>query len=179
MQVLAAQSWRTNGELIADVAQLYLKKDMVSIDLTYGRGLWWTDWRPDVMITNPDRFDFRKVPYDNDTFQLVAFDPPYVAMGGRGTSGLPDFMDRYGLEDAPKTPEALHAYNMDGLDEVHRILAPKGVTLVKCMDYISSGKLFDASYRTWMHAMGLGFELVDRFLHIGHVRTLFVFRKAS
>src|SRR4051812_43435752 len=118
--ILAAHKWPTNGDLIADVAKLHLRTDMVALDPTYGRGLWWTAWRPDSLSTHDiaaDGVDFRKLPEDDASFDLMAFDPPYVCMGGRKTSQLPDFMDRYGLWDAPSSPAALQAHNDDGLAE--------------------------------------------------------------
>lgn len=174
MTVLAAHRWANNGALIADVARLYLDRSMVALDPTWGRGLWWTEWRPDDLATHDwkiDKVDFRKLPEDDATFDLVAFDPPYVCTGGRKTSTIGDFNDRYGLRDAPKTPAALQAHNDDGLAEVHRVLRPKGWALVKCCDYISSGRLFPGTHHTLTAAFDLGFELVDRFEHIGHVRA--------
>lgn len=173
MTILAAHQWKTNGELIADVAKLYLSADMVMLDPTYGRGLWWTVWRPDTLVTHTkvDGYDFRKMPEADGTFDAVAFDPPYVAMGGRKTSKLPDFMDRFGLEDAPATPAGLQQDINDGLAEVHRVLRRKGIALVKCQDYISSGKLWPGTHHTLATALALGFTLVDRFEHVGHVRA--------
>lgn len=174
MTVLAAHTWRTNGALIADVATLYLDPSWTILDPTFGRGLWWTDWQPAHLVTHDlglDGVDFRHLPEPDTTFDAVAFDPPYVAMGGRDTSKLPDFMDRFGLRDAPRTPAQLQAHNDEGLAEVHRVLKAKGVALVKCQDYVSSGRLFPGTHLTLTAALGLGFTLVDRFEHIGHKRA--------
>lgn len=174
MTILAADTWPTNGKLIADVAGLYLDEAMVALDPTFGRGKWWTDWRPKVLVAHDlatDGVDFRHLPEGDGTFDLVAFDPPYVSVGGRKTSTIGDFNDRYGLRDAPTTPAALQAHNNEGLAEVHRVLRPKGWALVKCCDYISSGRYFPGTHFTLTAALALGFELVDRFEHTGHVRA--------
>jgi hypothetical protein len=51
---------------------------------------------------------------------------------------------------------------------VHRVLEVGGIALVKCKDYIWSGRLFAGTHHTLTHALNVGFELVDRFEHIGN-----------
>lgn len=172
--VLAADSWSTNAELIADVARLgYLRREWLTLDPTYGGGLWWTDWSPEVLVTHDlalDGIDFRELPEADDTFDAVAYDPPYVSVGGRDTTGMPDFYARYGLTDAPRTPLELQQLINDGLAEVARVLKPRGFALVKCQDYISSGKFWNGTFRTQVAAFALGFTQVDRFEMIGAIR---------
>lgn len=200
--VLAAGTWPTNGELIADVAQLYLGHEDTVLDATYGRGLWWTKVTPLELVTNdivPGRaqhaYDFRKLPeYWADCFDLVAYDPPYVCVGGRSSTGMADLHDRYGLTNAPTTPRALQTMMDHGLTEMKRVTRPGGLIMMKCQDYISSGKLWAGTYWSQEWARVLQLELVDRFEHVSGVRpqpagrrqvharrnlsTLFVFRKA-
>lgn len=203
--VLAASNWPTNGDLIADVARLYLADLTVEqsvLDATYGRGLWWTKYQPPFLTTNDIvagrahyQYDFRHLPeHWASSFDVVAYDPPYVCVGGRETSGIKDMHDRYGLTDAPKSPIHLQGMMDDGLAEMQRVTRPGGLILMKCQDYISSGKLWAGTHWSLVQALQLGLEVVDRFEHIGHVRpqppnrrqvharrnlsTLFVFRKA-
>lgn len=199
--VLAACNWPTNGDLIADVAVLYMQPDDRVLDATYGRGLWWTKYRPELLVTNDivhgradHAYDFRHLaPIWADCFDVVAYDPPYVCVGGRDTSTIPDFHDRYGLTTAPKSPRELQHLMQQGLDEMNRVTRPGGLILMKCQDYVSSGKLWPGTHYSLNWASSLGLELVDRFEHIGGARpqppnrrqvharrnlsTLFVFRK--
>lgn len=197
--VLAAHAWPTNADLIADVARLgYLRAEWVTLDPTFGRGIWWKKWRPDELVAHDlaiDGVDFRDLPYADDTFDAVAFDPPYIAPGGRATSTLgairrgpvteridngrgpkrrtregSDFHDRYGLVDAPKTPAGVQELLEQGLAEVGRVVKPGGVVLVKCQDYITSGRLWLGTHRTLSHALELGFDVVDRLEHVAGVR---------
>lgn len=204
MTVLAANDWPTNADLIADVAALYIGDDDRVLDATYGRGRWWTSYRPRHLQTNdanPERganfrFDFRDFPPSwGSMFDVVAYDPPYVCVGGRKTTGLPDMHDAYGLTDAPTSPAKLQDMIDAGLDEVHRVLRPGGLALVKVQDYVSSGKLWIGTHHTLTHALALGFECIDRMEHYGaprpqpggrrqvHARrnlsTLFVLRKGK
>lgn len=171
--VLAATPWPTNADMILDVVRLgYLRDTDFLLDPTYGRGRWWTKWRqPDVIhdITI-DGVDFRHLPEADGTFDAVAYDPPYVAMGGRWTTGMTDFFDRYGLVNAPKGPGELQAMCHGGLKECRRVVRRNGIVLVKCQDYVTSGKLWPGTYFMLSAAFVHGFELVDRLEHIGRPR---------
>lgn len=202
--VLAAQAWRSNGHLIADCARLgYLRSEWRTLDATYGEGTWWSVWRPDRLVT-VDKLkpadlaaDFRDLPFPAGTFGAVTYDPPYVVRGGRTTAGavLADTNWRYGVggDDEPRTPGEGQDRIYAGLDEVHRVLRPGGMALVKVQDYVSSGGLYPATFKTWGWATHtLSFELVDVALYLAPVRpqphltqrhfrrnvsTLFVLRK--
>jgi tRNA G10 N-methylase Trm11 len=133
-------------------------------------GTWWKVWRPKKLTTHnrsEDGSDFRHLPYPDGHFDAIAYDPPYVAKGGRETSGIKSMDRRYGQEDCPATPALLQRLIEDGLTEMHRLVKPKGIVLVKCKNYVSSGKLWLGVHRTTEHAFWLGFSVEDMFQHIG------------
>jgi len=161
--VLAAQPWPTNAHLIADCARLgYICKDSLTLDPTYGRGTWWSIWRPDRLVWYKDTIDFRDIPHPDGTFDVIAYDPPFVSAGGRSTTGLPNMHDHYGMRDAPRTPAALQGLMNKGFEECVRVVKPGGLVLFKCQDYISSGKLWPGTFLTQFHALHLNLEMVDR-----------------
>lgn len=168
--VLAATVWRTNGELIADCARLgYLHEDWHTLDPTYGRGTWWSIFRPRSLVTHDiriDDVDFRRLSEADETFEAIAYDPPYVSVGGRRTTGMPDMHDRYGLTDAPKSPAQLQEVIDAGLAEMYRVAKPGAFVLCKCQDYTSSGKLWIGTHWTLTTGLRLGFELFDRLEHV-------------
>jgi hypothetical protein len=171
VSILAATSWRNNAAMVEDLVTLgYLKKDDLVLDATYGDGKWWTTWQPTVLFYNQNDFDFRDMPISNDTYDVVVFDPPYVCTGGRKTSTLKEFNDRYGLTDAPPTPDELQFLIEGGLRECKRVVRPDGLILVKCMDYVSSGKLWPGVFFTTEYARWLGLKLRDHLYHVGHAR---------
>lgn len=189
MSLLAAQSWRSNGDLIADVAQLYFKPTDVIVDATYGKGKWWTRyhhdprrfvgfvWKhdPDVIALPPFGIipidTFHELPLEDASADVVCFDPPYVSTGGRKTSTIPDFNNRYGLTETARTPYQLHVDNMRGFHDCVRVTKPGGLILVKCQAYISSGKLQNGVYWLMSDAELYPVELVDWLIMAGHTRA--------
>lgn len=158
----------TNAHLIAEAAKLWIKEDDLVMDVTFGRGLWWTEYKPARFIAHDlaiDGVNFCHLPEANESVDVIAFDPPYVCMGGRDTSGLPEFQDRYGLRDAPLTVDQLHRLNSDGLFECSRKLVPGGRILAKVADYVSSGKLVLGHHRLVHAATLCGLEQADEFVH--------------
>lgn len=161
---------RSNGALIAKVAQLgYLgDPDDVVLDTTYGRGLWWTRYRPTNLIAHDielDGVDFRDLPEDTESIPVVCYDPPYISTGNRETSSVDNLYDRYGLGDL-KGWRAIRELMDDGLQECWRVLRPAGYLLVKCMDYVESGRKVWNTFHVAHQGHELGLELVDRFHHL-------------
>ncbi len=165
---------RTNGPLIAAAAALWIKEDDRVLDVTYGRGLFWTLYRPEHFTTHDlaiDGVDFRDLPEDDCSFDVVVFDPPYVSRGGLRTSTITSYIDRYGL-DSIDGPDAVSG-SLDnlidliegGMGEAYRVLAPKGRLLVKCMDFVAGGGYQSMRHRVVDYAFGLDLKQVDEFVH--------------
>lgn len=170
MTVLAVKRWATNAELIADVAKLgYL--DGAVLDCTYGEGTFWKAWRPERLAASDlytgdglwvQRDDFTKMPWPNDEFDAVVFDPPYKL---KGTST--DIVDvRYGI-DVYMTPDQRHQLIRDGIDECLRVT--NDYLLVKVMDQVCNGEMYWQTDIVTDH-IGDRAEKVDRFDFIGHGR---------
>ena len=198
--ILAATPWTSNAQLIADCYELgYL--DGHVLDPTFGKGNWWTVWRPETLTAHdldPERgdgVDYRNLPEPDGTFDSVAFDPPYVSIGGRQTSGIKDIHRAYGMADTPKSPWGLFEYNTLGFAECVRVLKRGGAITYKSQDYISSGKFQPVTHWIITDALRRGLEYVDRLEHTGSIRpqppgrrqvharrnlsTMLVFRKVA
>lgn len=171
---------RSNADLIAEVARLWIKDDDLVIDLTYGLGKWWSKFRPQELVTNdldPRRdtdyhFDFTDLPWAirAPVFDVVAFDPPYIALGGRTTSTLHKTQgigmnDRYALYGAPKSPKEQVRQNNLGILNASALLKKDGRLLFKCMDYISSGKYHHCLGWYVAYAERCGLRVEDLFIH--------------
>lgn len=168
--VRACWAWPTNGHLIADVARLgYIGQRDRVVDLTYGEGVWWRQWRPDVLVAHdldPDKApdgarDFRATGYLRGTFDVVAFDPPYKLNGTPDpTPGSSD--ERFGVDEAATVAERMDLI-MAGLAEAARIVTRRGRLLVKVQDQVVSGAVYWQTDAVTAHAAELGFDKVDRF----------------
>ena len=176
-KIMAATEWQSNAHLILDCFKLgYIRDQDHVIDLTYNTGKWWGLAKPQRLIANDwdPQFncdmvvDFRDTGLSDDYFDVVAFDPPYVAKGGRETSTI-DAMDAaYGMREAPKTPIDVQDLINAGVEEAARICKPDGVVLVKCKNYISGGKYFPGVWLTIDNALAwTPLDLEDELIHVG------------
>lgn len=170
--ILAAYAWRSNVELIADALRLHSPcPDPQILDVTFGRGNWWPRPIPASVTGHDlalDGVDFRNLPYPDQSWDVITYDPPYVSIGGRRSSTLQDgdYHARYGLTDAPRTPAALQQVIDDGLREVARVVRRNGIVLCKCQDYVSGGRLWLGTYLTLRTGLDAGLTLLDRMEHL-------------
>lgn len=168
--ILGATRWPNNAELIADVARLgYIRETDTVLDPTYGRGNWWKTFTPNKLVAHDiklDGVDFRALPEADGSVDVVAFDPPYIAQGGRTSSTMQTFLGRYGLHESPQTRDGLHDLMCGGIAEAHRVLRPGGILLVKCMNYVNGGRYRLTAYDLLSDALTVGFRCIDEFVHL-------------
>lgn len=166
--VLAATAWPTNAHLIEACHQLgYLNDDDHVLDPTYGKGTWWKRWRPNKLVASDlapglgdETNDFRYLYWNDDTFDAIAFDPPYKLNG----TPTPAVDTRYGVHVVAGWKDR-HRLIRDGITELARVLRPGGILLLKCQDQVCGGKVRWQSHEFTRHAQILGLELLDE-LHM-------------
>lgn len=171
--MIRAVNTGTNGQLIAAVASLYCpdpaRETWRVFDPTFGRGKMWTHWRPEHLIC-PDS-DFTAPYHDGiGLFDLILFDPPYTAKGGRATkASVIDHDDRYGREaredrKTALTPAEVKRLVLDGMSNLVSYLKPGGMLWVKSADYVTSGKVQWGNHDVRVHGRALGLTQLDEFL---------------
>lgn len=145
-EVLAHASPRSNADLMVACHTLgYLRDDDTVLDATYGKGTFWRKYRPALLVTNDlkqstdaaHHYDFRSLPNEWASFDVVVLDPPYKL------NGTPDKREagmdsRYGV-DVPATWQGRMALCEQGIIAVAPLASR--VLMVKCMDQVSSGKV--------------------------------------
>ena len=104
-------------------AAIYCDKRREDFNLYFGKAR--TNLR--TCSVDPDvQCDFTDLPFDDDTFSLVVFDPPHLT-GAKETAWL---VKKYGKLDE-NWPQMLH----DGFAECMRVLKPDGVLIFKWSEY--------------------------------------------
>lgn len=157
-----------NSDLIKEVAAFYLRPGMRVADVTWGKGVFWKkvdltqyDFHPSDIKTHENKYDFRQLPYETESFDAVILDPPYAHNPGRMIIN-----DSY--QNAETTKGMYHDditdLYADGMKEARRILKKEALLWVKCKDEVES------SYQRWSHieilliALKLGFFGKDLFV---------------
>lgn len=139
--IYAAKHWPTNAHMIADCVRLgYLRSEWEILDPTYGQGNFWTQWRP-PLLTGADAnqfggFDFTDMPWDDESYDAVVYDPPYK-LNGTPTVGVDA---RYGVGESTRWQDRILLMQR-GQKECARVLKPGGYLLTKCQDQVVSGKV--------------------------------------
>jgi len=184
--VLSVITDRRNGPLIAQVARLWIKPDDLLMDATWGRGLWWVDYKhPEHLFIRHDKYtldgvDYHELPEGNESVDVIAYDPPYSSAGNLETSTLDrvkqdlsgivsdaaptDFHDRFGLT-SQKGYKAIFADVAGGIGECARVLNRGGRLLCKVMDYVESGQMRWGLRNAEDAALAAGLVQVDEFIH--------------
>lgn len=154
---LLFSSHQTNNQnLFPKILDLYVPKGSKVADLTYGKGVFWRE----VVIGDYDTHfsdiqsgvDSRNTDYDDNFFDCIVFDPPYMEGLYRKTSNQmagsnshSAFRDRYSdslpsIESKRKYHDrVLEMYIYTGV-EVDRILKKDGIYIVKCQDEVSANR---------------------------------------
>lgn len=164
-----------NSDLMAYVAPLYLTGSVM--DVTYGNGDtaggWWKIVRPGEFTYHDralDGVDFRCLPEADRSIDTVCFDPPYIPAGGEPTNDVgSQFRQRFGLgwKDGYRSEADLRCLVRDGLTECARVA--NRYLLVKCMEFVSSGRFHDMPTDVSLWARDLGLVKHDVIVHhTGH-----------
>lgn len=163
----------TNDALIERVAQLYIRDGMKVADVTYGKGVFWKRVNtarfqliPSDIETVPDaRHDFRKLPYPDNSFDVVVLDPPYMHSSATKTvkDSIAKCYGNNGEGGGVGHTKIVELYR-HGMREAERILKLGGTLWVKCQDEIESGVQRWSHIEIFNEAYEYGFNAIDLFV---------------
>ena len=173
MNPILTCKYGTNADLFPDIMKVYAEPGDVILDMTYGRGVFWSNiekGKYTLIENDKDKkkgqlsADLRAMPFAEETFDVVIMDPPYVfGAGGK------DMLDKqYGNNEYRKQgspgPDAVVELFRSGISEANRLLKNDGILIVKCMDFISGGKQQRISIRVLEEAIDRGLTDEDLFV---------------
>jgi hypothetical protein len=180
----------SNAELIHAVAQLYIPDGANVLDLTIGKGAFWklvdltrfTLYGNDLkrytdrelagfqqmgvhQILHESYYGTRWAPHQ---FDVTVFDPPYRSGGSTSHEAM---VETYGLThldtDDTKSGHGNASKVWDeymlGLNEAWRVTMPKGFILIKCQDFVESGRQHWFHVELYRWAVDQGAKVKDLF----------------
>jgi ubiquinone/menaquinone biosynthesis C-methylase UbiE len=123
------------------------------------KGLQYKVVRCDLSLEFPQdtQADFGHIPFRNDSFDVVVFDPPHLPTHAASKNSSNIWKSRYGITD-----NALYGRNLDNvsgmflpfLTEAHRILKPNGIILAKIAD-ITHNHTYQWQHVDFIHSIQL------------------------
>lgn len=148
-----------NADLFHDALRLYVNFPKAKIaDVTYGKGVFWRHI-PGYAVDKTDiqtGVDFRNLPYKDQVYDALVFDPPYLNGGSDAKESLNAC---YKSEGLGSHEEVLCLY-LRGILECRRVLKKGGVLFVKCQAAVADHvqKLTHVQLMTILPMLGLRVE---------------------
>lgn len=164
----------TNDELFPEILKLYVNEGSKVADVTYGKGVFWRhvdtskyNFFPTDVITG---VDCRKLPYENQSFDCIVFDPPYMhTPGGTAHSNHQNFEHYYhnnSTSSEKKYHEAVLDLYYQSAKEAARVIKNDGIYIVKCQDEVCANKQRLTHVEIINELMHFGFRPEDLFVLI-------------
>jgi hypothetical protein len=162
-----------NADVFALILALYVSPGSKIADVTYGQGAFWKEIDKNKYAIYPSDIktgiDCRDLPYENETYDCIVLDPPYMHTPG-GTAHVNHqnfenyYQNNYIINTEKKYHEAVLDLYFKAAKEACRVLKKKGVFIVKCQDEVCANK------QRLTHV-----ELINEFMKYGYIcEDLFV-----
>ena len=138
-----------NADVFSLILDLYVSSGSKVADVTYGQGAFWKNVDKNKFELYPsdlkNGIDCRKLPYENETYDCVVLDPPYMhTPGGTAHVNHQNFENYYQNNSIKNEEKKYHEAVLDlyfkASKEASRILKIKGVFIVKCQDEVCANK---------------------------------------
>ena len=169
-----------NAEVFPQILDLHVPEGSRVADVTFGTGVFWKNVNLSkyelISSDIANGIDCRKLPYENEGFDAVVLDPPYMEgllrnnkdhkAGGGSHSAFREYYSN-GDEvnnDGPKWHGAVTDLYYKAGAECFRVLKDNGVLIVKCQDEVSANRQWLTHVEIINHYEQLGFYIKDLFV---------------
>ena len=153
----------SNADLFPVILELYAQDGATIADVTYGRGVFWrniTPGRYDLKASDlQDGVDFRSLPYEAGSIDVLVLDPPYMHGGATIKASINDC-----YQNRNTTHESIIRLYAGGILEAAHVLRKKGRIIVKTQDEIESGKQRHSHIEIIQMLEMFGFIILDTFI---------------
>lgn len=163
-----------NSEIFPLVVDLHVPVGAKIADVTYGKGVFWRNVPIENYTLIPSDIkmgiDCRNLPYGDNEFDSVVFDPPYMHISGKTAhNGHQNYEDYYKNNNTDNgSPKKYHDAVLDlyftAGKEAHRVLIDKGIYIVKCQDEVCANKQRLTHVEIINEFEKIGFEAKDLFI---------------
>jgi hypothetical protein len=177
-----------NAEVFPYILDLHVPVGSKVADVTFGTGVFWknVDLSKYKLISSDiaTGIDCRKLPYENESFDAVVLDPPYMEgllrnnkdhkAGGGSHSAFREYYSN-GDEvnhEGPKWHGAVTDLYYKAGTEGFRVLKDNGVFIVKCQDEVSANRQWLTHVEIINHYEQLGFYTKDLFVVVRQNRAV-------
>lgn len=163
-----------NAELLESVAALWISPTDRVVDVTYGNGVFWKNL-PNIKVEGTDLgidgTDCRSLPYEDESVDVLVFDPPYQPVHGQPDRSFGVGRSyRLNSETPLQTISQVMNLYQEGLNEASRVVRKGGRVLVKTQDLTYNHRLHLAHLDVLQRMVVAGFDLADMFVLLNRSR---------
>jgi DNA modification methylase len=178
--VICSATVSGNADIFAQILDLHIPLGAKIADTTYGNGVFWRKVdksKYDLYATDiANGIDCRKLPYENESFDALVLDPPYMEGLLRnnkshkaGASSYSAFRNYYSNgdeynESGPKYHQAVSDLYFKAGKEAQRVLKDGGIMIVKCQDEVCANTQWLTHIEIVNYYETLGFYAKDLFV---------------
>lgn len=151
------------------ILKLHVRPGSKIADVTFGKGSFWNRVNPKNYELIPSDLttgtDFRNLPYESGSFDVVVLDPPYI-YNPKGTIKS-SISNQYNINQSQPSiqsnDDVIKLY-IEGIFEAQRVLKSNGFLILKCQDVIESGKQKWNHIDLYLQCTEIGFTSIDLFV---------------
>lgn len=152
-----------NSDMMENIFKIHVKEKSTVADVTFGRGVFWKkidESKYSILKSDIQAgIDFRSLPYDGHTLDVLILDPPYMHGGKTIKTSINEC-----YKNQNDSHESIIRLYAGGILEASRVLKKNGIIIIKTQDEIESGKQRFSHIEIINLLTIFGFQIIDLFV---------------